>query len=300
MSASGIGSAVLQSPGCQADLYQRQAAASGPPAFATLPTGDLALIDSLSIIVPVYNAQSSLGGQMRELLELLPDLTSRFQVIVVDDGSTDHTLEVAHELARQYPQVMVVGTRVRQGHAAAADIGLRQATGDVVFIQETGRPVRSGDLLRLWHLRGEHNLQVAAGQPQPLDAGLIQRLTRWGMSLCDPPAESRPHGTLQMIRRSEVRKLHGPTSRPPAPASPAPASPAPRGPAPRGPAPSSPAPSSPAPRGPNRVRPASRHAAADRVPEPLAIPQASTAALPSLPPEDPHQLLDWSVKALYS
>lgn len=238
------------------------------------------MIDSLSMIVPVYNAQSSLGDQIRDLLELLPDLTSRFQVIVVDDGSTDQTLEVAHELGRQFPQILVLGMRERQGHAAAAEAGLRQATGDVVFIQETGRPVRSGDLFRLWQLRGDHHLPTTASQPLPLDAGLIQRLTRWGRSLCDLPAESRPTGTLHMLRRSEVRDLRGPDSRPSAGRNPATGN--------------------PAPGDPNRARPVSRRAATDRVAAPMATSPPAPIALRETPPEDPHQLLDWSVKALYS
>ena len=62
---------------------------------------------SLSIILPVYNAQATLARQIGQLLDVLPDLASRFEILVVDDGSTDHTGDIAHQFRQQYPQLKI-------------------------------------------------------------------------------------------------------------------------------------------------------------------------------------------------
>ena len=60
---------------------------------------------SLSVILPVRNAEQKLADKVDDLLEVVADLSSELELIVVDDGSTDNTEEVAMELCRRFPQV---------------------------------------------------------------------------------------------------------------------------------------------------------------------------------------------------
>ena len=50
---------------------------------------------SLSVVVPVHNAERNLTQRIGRLLEVLPDLVAKFEVLIVDDGSADQTMEVA-------------------------------------------------------------------------------------------------------------------------------------------------------------------------------------------------------------
>jgi glycosyltransferase involved in cell wall biosynthesis len=61
----------------------------------------------LNVVLRVRDAERTLAACIDRLLEVLPDLAERFAVLVVDQGSTDQTLEVAHELALVYPQLRV-------------------------------------------------------------------------------------------------------------------------------------------------------------------------------------------------
>lgn len=89
---------------------------------------------SVTVLLPVYNAQSTLLGRAIKALETASELGERFELVIVDDGSTDYTSEVAFELARDYPQIHAVRHGRRLGHEAAIRSGLGRSHGEVVFL----------------------------------------------------------------------------------------------------------------------------------------------------------------------
>lgn len=168
----------------------------------------LSVNDSLSIILPVRDAQATLSEQVHHLLEVVPDLTSRFEIIIVDDGSTDHTPDIACELAREFPQLRLICHGQRRGREPAVKTGLASATGELVFVPEDLAPLSPTDLRRLWSLRHERGVVLSRLQRKPgiLDPELLDRLTTWGQSLRNLARKSSPGG-IQMIRRDEAQKL---------------------------------------------------------------------------------------------
>jgi len=166
--------------------------------------------DSLSIIVPVRNAEATLGQQVHHLLDVLPDLTSCFEIIVVDDGSTDHTLEIARELARKYPQLRLLYHPESRGHAAAVKTGLEGAQGQTVLVQEDTAELSPTDLRRLWSLRNDGDCVMARTQQRPgvFHPDLLERLSTWGQALRNL-ARRTTAGGVQMIRRDAAQSLAG-------------------------------------------------------------------------------------------
>jgi len=162
---------------------------------------------SLSIVLPVHNAEKTLVGTVHRLLELAGDITPRFEILVVDDASTDQTEEIAHDLSLEYPQVRITRHHRRQGQAAAVQTALNHSTGDVVFVQEEGTEIRSTQLQRLWALRHDQELVMArAEMPRELPSPhLLQRVAGWGEQLRNAP--NSPRGGIQMIRREAVTAL---------------------------------------------------------------------------------------------
>ncbi len=65
----------------------------------------MALNRSLTVLLPVRDAQSTLAATVTEVLEMASDLSERFELLIIDDGSSDATSEVARELSRHYPQI---------------------------------------------------------------------------------------------------------------------------------------------------------------------------------------------------
>ena len=89
--------------------------------------------EGISVFFPAYNDEASIGGLVNEALALLPTLTDDFEVIVVDDGSTDGTARVLEELARDDPRVRVIHHEVNRGYGAALRTGFATSVKDLVF-----------------------------------------------------------------------------------------------------------------------------------------------------------------------
>ena len=158
--------------------------------------------DSLSIIVPVHNAEAALNDEVQHLLEVLPELTGRFEILVVDDGSTDNTVEQARELTCAYPQVRLIRHVQPRGLEAAVKTGIQWAQGQTVFVQECPAAVSPTDLRRLWSLRydREHLPLRRSSGAGLFDSGLVDRLTTWGQALRNL-ARGLSVGTVHMVRR---------------------------------------------------------------------------------------------------
>jgi glycosyltransferase involved in cell wall biosynthesis len=108
---------------------------------------------SLTIVLPVHNGESQLAASVTQMLELASDLTSRFSIMIVDDGSTDETCAVAHELAMRYPQVSVQRQRQQSGLGPIISMVRRRVDSDVVIVHDGVTPIDAVQVRRLWRQR---------------------------------------------------------------------------------------------------------------------------------------------------
>jgi glycosyltransferase involved in cell wall biosynthesis len=111
------------------------------------------LSTTLGVLLPVYNAQSDLAARVADLLEVLGEWAFRFELVIFDDGSTDDTAEIALDLAARYPQVRVLGNRIRLGLSAAIQSGLANADCRIILIGNDAYQLEPDDLRAVWRLR---------------------------------------------------------------------------------------------------------------------------------------------------
>jgi glycosyltransferase involved in cell wall biosynthesis len=90
----------------------------------------------LSVVVPCFNEEHGLGHLYAELAAVLPTVSPDFEVLLVDDGSTDGTLEQMRLLAAEHSHVRYVALSRNFGKESAMLAGLSQAKGDVVAIMD--------------------------------------------------------------------------------------------------------------------------------------------------------------------
>jgi glycosyltransferase involved in cell wall biosynthesis len=155
---------------------------------------ELLLATSLSVLLPVHNAQARLVPLVSQLLEVLPDLTPRWDILVIDDASTDATSEVAHDLARHYPQVHLLSLPRTLGDDGVFRVALMHVAGDVVLARREGSRIDLRDIHKLWRRIGTHDVIVGrAASAAPL--GWLPRLPSAKLSAGTAEAG------LQLIRR---------------------------------------------------------------------------------------------------
>ncbi|PID92564.1 MAG: glycosyltransferase [Bacteroidetes bacterium] len=86
----------------------------------------------LSIVVPFYNEEENLSKLYDRLYSVLEKTEQNWEIIFVDDGSSDKTLEAAANLAENEPRVKVIALTRNFGHQAALMAGLDAARGDAI------------------------------------------------------------------------------------------------------------------------------------------------------------------------
>ena len=87
----------------------------------------------LSVFFPAYNDSGTIASLVITALHTARELTSDFEIIIVNDGSADATAQIADELARTYPEVRVVHHARNRGYGGALRSGFEAATRDLVF-----------------------------------------------------------------------------------------------------------------------------------------------------------------------
>ena len=82
----------------------------------------------LSIIFPVHNLEHEVSQRLHRLLEFTGDLTVNFEIIVIDDYSSDQTAEIIAELANSYPQIVLMQNYFEKGFLKSIEKVLSRAT----------------------------------------------------------------------------------------------------------------------------------------------------------------------------
>lgn len=113
----------------------------------------------LSIVLPARNEVANIVSAVENALVVAQRLTSRYEVIVVDDGSSDGTGQAVEALAqREYPQVRLVTHPVNQGYGAALRTGFREAHFALVFFTDSDNQFDLSELESLLPLMTDHDI----------------------------------------------------------------------------------------------------------------------------------------------
>jgi glycosyltransferase involved in cell wall biosynthesis len=103
----------------------------------------------LSVVIPFYNEEANVEPLLAELLAALRSLGRRFEVICVDDGSSDGTFAALARAARAEPSLRVIRFRRNFGQTAAMSAGIEAARGEVIVPMDGDLQNDPADIARL-------------------------------------------------------------------------------------------------------------------------------------------------------
>ncbi|EKV26042.1 Glycosyl transferase, family 2 [Caenispirillum salinarum AK4] len=166
----------------------------------------------ISLVMPAYNEAAGITDVVERAAAVLRDIGRPFEIVVVDDGSTDDTIRVLTETRRTVPELRIHRLRVNAGQHIATVAGLRAARGALVLLTDADEHVPPENIRALLTAaEAEPHADVIAGararrsSARHRDVGsrlvtlLVNRLTR--MRLTDPAT------TFRLFRRSAVHEI---------------------------------------------------------------------------------------------
>lgn len=89
--------------------------------------------ESISVFFPAFNDEASIGGLVTDANNVLQDLTDDFEIIVVNDGSSDNTGAVLNDLSEALPALRVVTHETNRGYGGALRSGFQACSKELVF-----------------------------------------------------------------------------------------------------------------------------------------------------------------------
>jgi len=134
---------------------------------------------SVTIFFPAYNDAATIPSMVISAFLTVQRITDDFEIIVVNDGSSDHTAELLNELQRLYPQVRVITHPQNRGYGAALRTGFSSASKEWVFYTDGDAQYDPRELVKLVEAL-DSNIDVVNGykieRSDPLHRIIIGRL----------------------------------------------------------------------------------------------------------------------------
>lgn len=135
---------------------------------------------SLSIVVPAYNEEKRLGATLVKILDYMTEKLPSAELLVVDDGSSDRTIEIAEKTCGEFPalQTKVIGYCKNRGKGYAVRKGLLKSSGDIALFTDADLSSPIEELPKLVQPIEDRQYHITFGS-RALDRSLIGTHQPW-------------------------------------------------------------------------------------------------------------------------
>jgi glycosyltransferase involved in cell wall biosynthesis len=164
----------------------------------------------LSVVVPCFNEEAGVAALVAELKAVLPPLADEFEVVLVDDGSSDGTLPILRAVSAEDPRFRYLALSRNFGKESAMLAGLSQATGDAIAIIDADLQHPPRLLAEMLPLLDEGYEQVVARRTRAGDPAVRTALSRVYYRLMNRLVDVRLEdgvGDFRVMSRTAVRAL---------------------------------------------------------------------------------------------
>jgi glycosyltransferase involved in cell wall biosynthesis len=127
-----------------------------------------------TIIIPAYNEQDSIDFVLDHIREVMKETGFTYQLLVVDDGSTDGTVEIVES-----KQCEVIKHPSNRGYGAAIKSGIRRARYDIIIITDADGTYPAEEIPNLLELMTNYDMVVGARTGEEVHIPLVRRPAKW-------------------------------------------------------------------------------------------------------------------------
>ena len=117
----------------------------------------------LSVVVPLFNEEESLPELVAWISRVAGEKAIEYEILLVDDGSNDHSWQVIGELANLYPQVKGIRFRRNYGKSAGLHVGFEAARGDVVITMDADLQDSPDEIPALMEMIRQQGFDMVSG-----------------------------------------------------------------------------------------------------------------------------------------
>ena len=106
-------------------------------------------ISSISVILPAFNEEKNIENTLSNTINYLNKTFSNFEIIVVDDGSTDKTFKVVEQIAVKYHNIILKKHEINRGYGQSLKTGFDTASKEFIFFMDSDGQFEISDLDKL-------------------------------------------------------------------------------------------------------------------------------------------------------
>ena len=115
-------------------------------------------MEKISFVIPIYNEEENIPQLVEEIEAVAPDLCNSYEILLVDDGSSDGSLEVIQQQADQNRHIRSLSLACNSGQSAALSAGFQAAGGDVIITMDADLQNNPADLRQMIEHYGEYDM----------------------------------------------------------------------------------------------------------------------------------------------
>lgn len=130
---------------------------------------------NITIIIPAYNEEESIGEDIDTIIETMEKTNYKYEVIVVDDGSTDKTAQIV----KRKKGVRLIQHPYNRGVGAARKLGILKAKGEIIVMTDGDGTYPNQDIPKLLSYIGDFDMVVGARIGKNVQWPLIRLPARW-------------------------------------------------------------------------------------------------------------------------
>ncbi len=132
----------------------------------------------VSIIMPAFNEAKTIKESVEETVRVFSDFGCRYEIVIIDDGSSDGTFDEALRVSARYSNIILKRSGKNQGKGGALKIGFGYVTGDYVIFLDADMELHPAQIETFFDIMSLDNADVVIGSKQHPNSRLNYRLQR--------------------------------------------------------------------------------------------------------------------------